>query len=428
MQHYNQPSSIPGRTQRVLINKKQPFSASSAASRCFKRGTSGNKTVAKGSIFGTSSLSTNTSFSSFGTASTKAKKEQQFGVKQRRFDAKIELKEYFNREPGPGAYSMTEPMDEQTAAESYSKKGMLNGFVSKANRFQPTSEMMHCDPSIQVGPGQYNPQRPEKNIMGPRLDPKGDFSLPFNEKNPLNFVKPITVNIYFKQSNPGVGYYDPQPVLKNQPAAASVFQSVTNRGERQSTRQIIEQQLLPAPGTYDKKDGFDGTYEQKDMGTRQFKKEGQKKIVTVNLHNPHAPPEDKKNERPGPASYKVARDFDPIPEVVDGEEDFNAPRYNHVTGGKVYADDNIDRFGQPIRPLKPIEMKPGPGAYFNDEEGGANNLADNAFPLEDAKTFAQAERIKEDEAKTINPGPAYYKAIKEPKKISFLFNPAEKWV
>lgn len=80
----------------------------------------------------------------------------------------------------------------------------------------------------------------QKNIPGPKLDPKGDFSLPFNEKNPLNFVKPITVNIYFKQSNPGVGYYDPQPVEKSQPAAASVFQSATNRGERQSTRQIIE--------------------------------------------------------------------------------------------------------------------------------------------------------------------------------------------
>ena len=47
----------------------------------------------------------------------------------------------------------------------------------------------------------------------------GKFSLPFNEKNPLNYVKPITVNIYFKQSNPGVGYYDPEPTQKSIPAA-----------------------------------------------------------------------------------------------------------------------------------------------------------------------------------------------------------------
>ena len=43
--------------------------------------------------------------------------------------------------------------------------------------------------------------------MGPKLDAKKEFMLPFNEKNPLNYVKPLTVNIYFKQENPAVGYY-----------------------------------------------------------------------------------------------------------------------------------------------------------------------------------------------------------------------------
>ena len=99
-------------------------------------------------------------------------------------------------------------------SENYSKKGMLNGFASKADRFQVTTDMQMTDPTIQVGPGSYNPASVDKHIAAPKLDPKGDFSLPFNEKNPLNFVKPITVNIYFKQSNPGVGYYDPQPIYK----------------------------------------------------------------------------------------------------------------------------------------------------------------------------------------------------------------------
>ena len=58
--------------------------------------------------------------------------------------------------------------------------------------------MLTCDPSIKVGPGQYDPEIIKKNIAAPRLEAKSDFSLPFNEKNPLNFVKPITVNIYFK--------------------------------------------------------------------------------------------------------------------------------------------------------------------------------------------------------------------------------------
>jgi len=82
--------------------------------------------------------------------------------------------------------------------------------------------------------------------------------------------------------------------------------------------------------------------------------------------------------------------------------------------------------------MKPIEMKPGPGAYFENGEGGANNLAEFSLPREDAKTFAQADRILDAsrvaEEKKIVPGPAFYNSIKEPKKISFLFNPAEKWV
>jgi hypothetical protein len=53
-------------------------------------------------------------------------------VKQRRFDAKTELKEYFNKDPGPGAYSATEDVGN---IYSQSKRGFLNGFVSKADRF-----------------------------------------------------------------------------------------------------------------------------------------------------------------------------------------------------------------------------------------------------------------------------------------------------
>ena len=85
--------------------------------------------------------------------------------------------------------------------------------------------MLHTDPNIHVGPGQYNPKPVEKNLLVPRLDPKGEFSLPFNEKNPLNYVKPITVNIYFKQSIPGVGQYNPKAPGKKESGHASVFQS-----------------------------------------------------------------------------------------------------------------------------------------------------------------------------------------------------------
>lgn len=72
----------------------------------------------------------------------------------------------------------------------------------------------------------------------------------------MNYVKPITVNIYFKQAAPGVGTYDPNPVRKDVPATKSVFASKTGRGV--ITKKLIRQgELEPAPGTYDPQYGFD---------------------------------------------------------------------------------------------------------------------------------------------------------------------------
>jgi hypothetical protein len=42
-------------------------------------------------------------------------------------------------------------------------------------------------------------------------------------------VKPITVNIYFKQANPAVGSYDPEKPQKNIPSCINVFQSTVER-------------------------------------------------------------------------------------------------------------------------------------------------------------------------------------------------------
>ena len=149
----SQPPSIPGRTQRILINKKQPFSANNAAKRCFNRGMSSNKVPGQGSLTGVSDLSTNASFSSFANASSKLKKENTFGVKTRRFDAKLELKEYYNKDPGPGTYESFQHIDEVQNVESVSKRGFLNGFASKGNRFHVDADMLSSDPNITTGPG-----------------------------------------------------------------------------------------------------------------------------------------------------------------------------------------------------------------------------------------------------------------------------------
>jgi len=60
--------------------------------------------------------------------------------------------------------------------------------------------------------------------------------------------------------------------------------------------------------------------------------------------------------------------------------------------------------------MKPIDMVPGPGAYFIEGEGGANNLAEKAI-IEDAKTFTQEEKDFTNQSikhKRIVPGPAFY--------------------
>ena len=110
--------------------------------------------------------------------------------------------------------------------------------------------MLTSDPRINVGPGQYDGAPVEKHVAGPKMEFKGDFSLPFNEKNPLNYVKPITVNIYFKQSNPGVGQYSPQAVKGSANGCSSAFVSKQERGMLPS--KLLEQRgKEPAPGDYD---------------------------------------------------------------------------------------------------------------------------------------------------------------------------------
>lgn len=121
------------------------------------------------------------------------------------------------------------------------------------------------------------------------------------------------------------------------------------------------------------------------------------------------------------------RDFDIIPEAALEEEDFSLPKFRHVPGGKVYTDDNNDRFGRPILPSKPADETPAPGQYHPFCE--VRDMGMQSLPFEPAKQFAQAERQTLALDKQGLPGPAYYKnTLKEPEKISFLFNPAEKWV
>ena len=158
------------------------------------------------------------------------------------------MQELFNREPGPGTYVQSTPsIGGSTASQSIT--GFGNGFVSKSDRFKINPMDNKTDPNIVIGPGEYEPKPFERHVNGPKFEAKTGFTLPFNENNPLNYARPITVNIYFKQQTPGIGTYDPEKPLKNIPACVNVFQSAVDRNA--NARMLLLTANEPAPTTYD---------------------------------------------------------------------------------------------------------------------------------------------------------------------------------
>jgi hypothetical protein len=98
------------------------------------------------------------------------------------------------------------------------------------------------------------------------------------------------------------------------------------------------------------------------LGTSSFKPPVPKKIVPVNLYNPHSEVEDdKKKIMPGPGAYPVGTQF------FNPDEHQEIDKVYANLNGKVYVDNNTDRFGKPILPRKPKELIPGPGEYSVDK-------------------------------------------------------------
>lgn len=135
----------------------------------------------------------------------------------------------FNTEPGPGTYMNIEDTikdriknnDSTMTSRNYNVSSFHNnssitessvvekqfnspGFGSKNERFK--EDRTKLDTKCMPGPGAYTYNPPVKP-KGGLINPKPTVSLNFNENNPLNYVRPITVNLYFKQDNPEVGKY-----------------------------------------------------------------------------------------------------------------------------------------------------------------------------------------------------------------------------
>lgn len=105
--------------------------------------------------------------------------------------------------------------------------------------------------------------------------------------------------------------------------------------------------------------GFDLAENERGKITSSFRPPATKKIVPVNLYNPHAEVEDeKKKPVPGPGTYSVPTQF------FDSDNQTDIDKVYQNVGGKVYVDNNQDRFGRPILPRKPRDLVPGPGEYI----------------------------------------------------------------
>lgn len=105
-------------------------------------------------------------FTSFGRATAEYPENVHrpaFGGKELRFDGQLELKEYFNRDPGPGTYSENHSKIEGSLASELKKIRMQAlgkapvGFATRQKKFKHIPNGTVPDPSINVAPGQYDP-------------------------------------------------------------------------------------------------------------------------------------------------------------------------------------------------------------------------------------------------------------------------------
>lgn len=110
-------------------------SASKSASRIYKR----PKLVKTVVVDSSESCEVYSSFIQAAKPSTAASNKS-FNTTTKRFDRKMDMKEFFNREAGPGTYSVSTAESSQMGSMSVNNmQGFGNGFASKTERFKETT-------------------------------------------------------------------------------------------------------------------------------------------------------------------------------------------------------------------------------------------------------------------------------------------------
>ena len=127
------------------------------------------------------------------------------------------------------------------------------------------------------------------------------------------------------------------------PSCQSVFQSQVARNSNQ--RRLVQAQNEPGPSSYTLPQHFDMAIREKDVGSRPFRQAVPRKIVPVNLYDPHAAVDSDLVTGLGPGKYDIPDGFRGVPVSDDNDEQSNTQKLNHVLGGKLYIENNLDRFG-----------------------------------------------------------------------------------
>ena len=356
-----------------------------------------------------------------------------FGSSIKRFDSKQELKQVFNTEPGPGTYInidelnkdkshinetlMTSRNYSSTLSQLYSSNGETSkyensvnspGFGSKDERFRESANK--TESKNIPGPGAYDYEVPY-NTKGGLINPKPTVSLNFNENNPLNYVRPITVNLYFKQDNPAVGKYKVEKNFgeTNTNCWKPCFASKEKRMEFKGNSN-------PDPTYYNIDTGFDATWKAKGQITANFQAPVPKKIYPVNLYDPHRPVSPK-TKMPGPGTYNTI-DKNTIKEKTNVDKNY----LNSIKLSSVFIEENTDRFGNQIYPTKTFDDVPAP-TYYTETVNIQKKVKGAALGKAKRDVF---DDKKDKEKQHIGPGT--YNSNIETKKISFFLNQGDKWV
>ena len=354
--------------------------------------------------------------------------KEAFGCRCNRFVDKYEIRSKFNKEASPGQYNIYHTPD---SGQVHSERGSL-GFASATER--PTYERRD-NPSL--GPGAY--ETPEKKLNnakyfhgeGRNPHEEGVLKIPFNEKNPLNYIKPITLNIYIKPGVPGPGEYDVKLSNKGHPsigtrACRSVFQSDTKRNEYLKKKGLdpISGETYIAPSAFEEargggklrsiiknKDylnnsGLESLEEKEMLNISFIKSEGRGEII-----NYDAMPKVQVRNMMKKRIEEEER------HMREREED---KKNNYGNPSSSFCIEDTNRFGLPIRPKKPFEPNPGPG-FYNPKRAVYNRLVTGRAVFASKSMRMKGERRP-------CPGPAFYAPTHQSSRISFLLNVRRKWL